>query len=192
VGLVFLCGFCFFIGYSMGHCSSQFAQAIGMPPVAGVEASSHFSSNQPKPPATPQMVSTPADQASLKPDGVNPSAGQEADRTIDPGTQSGATLAPDDDAFHPQPALSPEPAAKQEPAINPTSAPMVEVAAVSDPEDADLLVSALGKRGYTVTVRYDPVDSLLHVRLGPFSDREEAEKWRLKLLDDGYNAILQP
>jgi cell division septation protein DedD len=30
------------------------------------------------------------------------------------------------------------------------------------------------------------------VRIGPFKTRDEAEIWRQKLLNDGYNAIVQP
>jgi DedD protein len=68
---------------------------------------------------------------------------------------------------------------------------MVQIAAVSSPEDADVLMGALRRRGYAVAARRDP-DGMIHVRIGPFSSRDEAEKWKLKLLNDGYNAILQP
>jgi cell division protein FtsN len=30
------------------------------------------------------------------------------------------------------------------------------------------------------------------VRIGPFTTKDEAETWRQKLLNDGYNAIVQP
>jgi len=33
---------------------------------------------------------------------------------------------------------------------------------------------------------------LIHVRIGPFKTRDEADAWRQKLLNDGYNAIVQP
>jgi cell division septation protein DedD len=68
---------------------------------------------------------------------------------------------------------------------------MVQIAAVSSPEDADVLMGALRRRGYAVAARRD-ADGMIHVRIGPFSSRDEAEKWKLKLLNDGYNAILQP
>jgi cell division septation protein DedD len=68
----------------------------------------------------------------------------------------------------------------------------VQIAAVSHPEDAEVLVNALRKRGYAVTVSQDAADSLLHVRVGPFGSRAEALQWRQKLLNDGYNAIVQP
>ena len=69
---------------------------------------------------------------------------------------------------------------------------MVQIAAVSHQEDADVLVGALRKRGYAVSARRDPADNLIHVRVGPFNDRDEATRWRMKLLNDGYNAMIQP
>jgi cell division septation protein DedD len=68
---------------------------------------------------------------------------------------------------------------------------MVQIAAVSHPEDADVLVGALRKRGYAVTARRDLADSLIHVQIGPFTSRSDANEIRQKLLNDGYNAIIQ-
>jgi cell division septation protein DedD len=68
---------------------------------------------------------------------------------------------------------------------------MVQIAAVGQVEDADVLTSALRRRGYAVVSRREPLDGLIHVRIGPFKTSEEAEKWRQKLLNDGYNAIVQ-
>jgi len=69
---------------------------------------------------------------------------------------------------------------------------MVQIAAVSNPEDASVLTSALRKRGYPVTASREPADRLIHVRIGPFNSRDEANRWCMKLLNDGYNAIIQP
>jgi DedD protein len=69
---------------------------------------------------------------------------------------------------------------------------MVQVAAVSNVEDAQVLTNALRQRGYTVTERREPADNLIHVRIGPFATTAEANSWRLKLLNDGYNAVVQP
>jgi cell division septation protein DedD len=69
---------------------------------------------------------------------------------------------------------------------------MVQIAAVSNPQDAEVLVNALRKRGYSVTVRREFTDNLIHVRIGPFNSRGEANQWRQKLLNDGYNAIIEP
>jgi len=69
---------------------------------------------------------------------------------------------------------------------------MVQIAATSHAEAVDVLVSALRKRGYMVTAYSDPRDNLIHVRIGPFYSRDEADRWRVKLNDDGYNAVVQP
>lgn len=68
----------------------------------------------------------------------------------------------------------------------------VQIAAVSHVEDAEVLTNALRRRGYTVTPRREPTDNLIHVRIGPFVTQDEAASWRMKLLNDGYNAIIQP
>ena len=68
---------------------------------------------------------------------------------------------------------------------------MVQVAAVGQKEDADVLVSVLLRRGYSVSARREPLDGLIHVKIGPFKTAAEAESWRQKLLNDGYNAEIQ-
>jgi cell division septation protein DedD len=68
---------------------------------------------------------------------------------------------------------------------------MVQIAAISNPADAEVLVSALQKRGYFVSARRFTGDPLIHVQVGPFSNRADAIAMRQKLLSDGYNAILK-
>jgi cell division septation protein DedD len=80
-------------------------------------------------------------------------------------------------------------AASQAAAGQPT---IVQIAAVSHQEDADVLIAALKKRGYNVAVRHEPQDQLMHVQVGPFTNRADAVAMRSKLLSDGYNAILKP
>ena len=72
-----------------------------------------------------------------------------------------------------------------------STATYVQVAAVSHQEDADVLSSALRRRGYAVLSRTDAADHLIHVQIGPFSNRKEAEATRLRLQGDGYNAFLK-
>ncbi len=72
------------------------------------------------------------------------------------------------------------------------SALMIQIAIVSSQEDANVLVGALSKRGYTTTVSRDATDNKLHVQIGPFSNRSTAEAMRKKLIYDGYNAVVQP
>ena len=77
------------------------------------------------------------------------------------------------------------------PAISPNGTTMVQVAAVSHQEDADTLIAALKKKGYAVFIRNEPQDHLLHVQIGPFATRKDADVMRLRLLSDGYNAIVK-
>jgi len=79
-----------------------------------------------------------------------------------------------------------------QPALTQVSGWMVQIAAVSHSEDAEVLVNALRKRGYAVTVRRDVADTLLHVQVGPFTNRSDANAMRQKLQNDGYNAVVAP
>jgi DedD protein len=190
-GLFALCGLCFAFGYAVGHRSpeesviSASLPAAGTPLIAqaasGAKPSAGQSSTQPK----------PVENA----DGSAPSITDEADAQTDQGTSASA---PTGSAV--QAALPNQPVAAQPVAGNGASvasafaqnqALMVQIAAVSHPEDADVLVGALRKRGYAVTARRDPMDGLLHVQIGPFANRGEAFAMRQKLLNDGYNAIVQ-
>jgi len=68
---------------------------------------------------------------------------------------------------------------------------MVQVAAVSKQEDAEILVTALRKKQYPVFIANSAGDPLFHVQVGPFSERKEAEAMRTRLSGDGYNAIVK-
>ena len=68
---------------------------------------------------------------------------------------------------------------------------MVQIAAVSHQEDADLLVSALRAKGYAVAAHPSPSDQLIHIQVGPFSNHKDADAMRQRLLNDGYNAIVK-
>lgn len=68
---------------------------------------------------------------------------------------------------------------------------MVQVAAVSKQEDAEILVNALRKKDYPVFSANVPGDSLFHVQVGPFSDFKDADAMRSRLAGDGYNAIVK-
>lgn len=68
---------------------------------------------------------------------------------------------------------------------------MVQVAAVSKQEDADILVTALRKKQYPVFIANSAGDPLFHVQVGPFSDKKDADAMRTRLAGDGYNAIVK-
>jgi cell division septation protein DedD len=77
------------------------------------------------------------------------------------------------------------------PPVSPNGTTMVQIAAVSHQEDADTLIAALKKKGYSVFIRNEPQDHLLHVQVGPFATRKDADTMRQHLLADGYNAIVK-
>jgi cell division septation protein DedD len=197
VGLVLICGVCFGAGYLVGHRGSQETPAIPQgeaneSPVAPAGGS------KPKPSAIAQTGAVAVQQSVVA--DVESSAGSAPNAVAstlatEPVAATGSS--PGQAQVHPAltPMASPLPAQsptfKVEPALAP-GALMVQIAAVSHNEDADVLVNALRKRGYAVTARRDAADGLIHVRIGPFNSRDEANKWRQKLLNDGYNAMVQP
>ena len=92
-----------------------------------------------------------------------------------------------------EPSLAGDKPAPQ-PATNnpqPATSYVVQVAAVSSQDVADILTSSLQKKGYTVAVRHEPQDKLLHVQIGPFADKKDAEAMRARVLADGFNAIVK-
>jgi DedD protein len=220
-GLALLCGLCFGAGYLIGHRKPAESVAASQPS-ASAQTSSQAEGSRPKPSATGQSGAatapiSPADQAT---DAANDSPATGAADTNAalvspaPGSQGGSSAAnstpvggqapirsaqvqpavlPVPKPLQPaQPAPGPTAGSKVQPVAAPAVPLMVQIAAVSHVEDASVLVNALRKRGYTVTAQRKPEDDLIHVWIGPFSSRDEANKWRLKLLDDGYNAIVQP
>jgi DedD protein len=68
---------------------------------------------------------------------------------------------------------------------------MVQIAAVSRQEDAEVLAGALRKRGFNPSVRPGSGDKFFHVQVGPFTDKTQAETIKQHLLADGYNAIMK-
>ena len=44
---------------------------------------------------------------------------------------------------------------------------------------------------FRITIIRVPQDKLLHVQVGPFTNRKDAEAMRQRLLNDGYNAIVK-
>ena len=69
----------------------------------------------------------------------------------------------------------------------------VQITAISPTHraDADMLVASLRHKGYTAAIRTGTADELLHVQVGPFATRKDAEAMRQRLSIDGYNSILK-
>ncbi|HUB52592.1 MAG TPA: SPOR domain-containing protein [Terracidiphilus sp.] len=203
-GLVLLCGLCFGLGYAMGHRGAS--TSVASAPGAG--ASQPFAGNSvAKPSAAAQQqaaqsdagippTATNASQASALPPGAAPGASPQTAFTVSNPIQSAAATQPQvHSALTPSTAIAPSAqtaaSGAVRPALGSAGSFMVQIAAVSNQEDADVLTTALRKRGYTVAEQREPIDNLIHVRIGPFATAAEANNWKTRLLNDGYNAIVQ-
>ncbi len=214
---VVICGLCFGLGYSVGHHASP-SPLTATPQPSPDQEPLTANGAIPKPSAadqapltpTPQPVDatqtagtagTPAAGAAPITSAVAPGAAPTPVPAVQTSLQPPTAGAPGTQA-EVRPALEqaaraaassqPAVAGGVQPAIQPEQQLMVQIAAVSNPQDAEVLVGALRQRGYPVMVRRNLTDNLIHVRIGPFASRELANQWRMKLLNDGYNAVIQP
>jgi len=198
-GLVLLCGLCFGVGYTVGRHNAAPSSVAGTDSAMGQTLTAQGAGSLSKPPAKGTMPVETVPQVQI----AETSQDAPADGTTpaNPLTSSAlpaaANPSANDNKAMVKPAL-PVVAAAQ-PIKAPSSAQpspgagtMVQIAAVSHSEDADVLMNALRKRGYTVAARHVPGDNLIHVQIGPFASRSDASAMSQKLLNDGYNAVLMP
>lgn len=176
-GLVLVCGCFFGFGYSVGRRSAQTA-----PPAVITSTSTAAGIKGAVKPA-PGSAGLPA-LPDAEPN-ITPSA---------PLPQTSRALPSDAMIAGEKPAASAVAAAAA--AAAPSAAPsagsfLVQVAAVSTQQIADIEVAALRKDGYAVVVRHEPQDNLFHVQIGPFSDKKDAEAMRQRVVTDGFNAIVK-
>ena len=173
--LALLCAIFFAFGYTMGRRTTSQAAA----PVA--DTSSTLATNGSAKPTPGSAAPQPTHKAS------------EDDAHPAPAIQQVAQPLEKPAAPTPEPAKpAPTPVAPAAATATPTGPPaLVQVAAVSHQEDADTLVNALKRRGYSVVVRHEPQDKLLHIQIGPLASKKDAEAMRQRLLSDGYNAIVK-
>ncbi|HWE83408.1 MAG TPA: SPOR domain-containing protein [Terracidiphilus sp.] len=193
LALLALCSICFIGGYALGHSGqTQLATAAttGGPSAAQLfrDKPAAANSDQPAPAGQPASsgiaASTPAQAAppeSATPAGNAPSGAGNAPAIVHAALPAQAVSG--------QPA---SPAGAVQPAVQQAGSFMVQIAAVSHSEDADVLMSALRQRGYAISMRRDPVDNLIHVQVGPFATHNDALAMRQRLFNDGYNAVIQP
>lgn len=192
-GLLLLCGLCFGVGYTAGRRNgARLAASKEAASGQTLDAQAVASGHKPAATGAPPVVQA----ASAQPAPAEPSASS----TSGNGESPAATQATPANAV--RPAMGSETAAAQpgsatgptqvQPALPPGSGIMVQVAAVSHVEDANVLMGALRKRGYAVTVRREPDDNLIHVQIGPFASRADANAMSQRLLGDGYNAAVLP
>lgn len=191
VALVALCGLCFGLGYARGRHVVASETAATVPVTADGSAPVLVAGEQAKPAADTQAetaaVTTAAAAAQLDPDSSNP--GATSDSTAN-ATNAQQQVKPALAVVNPvQPGQVA--AGTVAPALGQSSQVMVQIASVAQQQDADVLVGALRRRGYVVGAHREPLDGLIHVKVGPFKTAAEAENWRLKLLNDGYNAVVE-
>ena len=182
--LALLCAVFFGFGYSLGGRSAQ--------PVASPPETRAPDNNSSKP--TPGV---PASQTTAKP---SADATQSAIVPIDSPASSAQDNQPAADltpvkaivpSTRPDPSMTKSAAAVAVPAaaVSPGSS-VVQVAAMSHQEDADVVAVDLKRRGYAVAIRHEPQDKLFHVQIGPFATRKEADGMRQHLQADGYNSAI--
>ncbi len=203
--LFVICALCFGLGYLVGNrraAPTAHAGAQGAPDQEPLQGSGSV----PKPSASAQAptpppaqvnpsVPLPAAGGGESPEATAPSVPAAAQANQPSAPVAGAAAQPQVRPALPgnSPAGAQSAAASNAHPLLPSgTALMVQVAAVSNAEDANVLMYALRGRGYPANLQRDPGDGLIHVRVGPFGTRDEANQWRMKLLNDGYNAIVQP
>ena len=173
-GLVGICAMFFALGYSLGRKSE--------PAITSASAA-----------ASPQLVPGTTKASSGSP--ASPSMSfyksveqKDANAELTPAAKPDTAAAPADAAVTSAPAANaPDPTTTL-----PTSAYLVQVAAVSKQEDGDALVDALKRKQYPAFIAVPiPADKLYHVQVGPFSDIKDAEAMRARLIADGYSPILK-
>lgn len=188
-GLVVICAVFFTMGFLLGRGSTSTSASttiVSAVPTGGNPANKPSANNSKTPEAQNCSDAANCPQAANGPDssfyssvtGKDASAGQQPVTLIVPKTTNSSPEA-----------TNPSPDAETKTAAN--GSLMVQVAAVSKQEDADILVNALRKKEYPVFVANAPGDSLFHVQVGPFSDIKDAEAMRSRLAGDGYNAIVK-
>lgn len=189
-GLVLICSIFFGLGYSVGRAGGS--RAAAQPPDVAPAPDSHLSKPSAEQTLTPveQPAATTDDNGAPTTPGDTPAPQHMQIPTPGPSPANTAQ------APARTPASSSAPAAAPAPVLTPAAATvastfMVQVAAVRIQQDAQILVDALGKHGYTAVIRNEPQDQLLHIQLGPFNSRADAVAMRAKLLADGYNAVIK-
>ena len=168
--LALMCACFFGAGYTMGRKSFQTATPTEAP-VTTIAGAPKPTAGSPAAAKTPQNVPSTAV--------VVPTAAP---------TPQPAPVAATPVAEKVPPAVPPQPAPGNQ---QPATSFMVQVAAVSSQDVADIELAALKKDGYAVVVRREPQDQLLHIQIGPFAARKDADAMRQRVIADGFNAIVK-
>jgi cell division septation protein DedD len=178
--LAIVCGVFFTMGYLLGKSTSAGGRTeiVSSVPSGSTAGKPNAGNKTPEtitqtcPPGSPNCGSATTTDTS--------SAGKAADQQS--AAQSSGNKASDQSASQP---------AGTDVKNGANSSFMVQVAAVSKQEDAEILVTALRKKQYPVFIANSAGDPLFHVQVGPFSEKKDAEAMRTRLSGDGYNAIVK-
>ena len=171
LALALICAAFFGFGYSLGRHSAQIAATAAAPDTK----------TEPRPDNTFSNFKT-----------APPSAEKSEPAPKEDSTQESPAPAAARPATAKQPAR--EPAAENQtapvasaplPATSSTGQFVVQVSATTREGDAQSLLAALKRKGYTATVRQEQ-DQRYHVQVGPFATRADAEAMRKQLDADGY------
>jgi DedD protein len=188
--LALICAVFFGFGYSLGRRSALPVANSAVATGSEDNASKPAPGNAVNPVATTAKQSAGTAQATIVPIDSSNSAGQDSQQTSPDSAKTAATSAPSDLRVDPiaktaakSPAVAPVPTSAQ-------GSSVVQVAAMSHQEDADVVAVDLKRRGYTVAIRHEPQDKLFHVQIGPFANKKDADVMRLHLQTDGYNSAI--
>jgi cell division septation protein DedD len=172
--LVLLCGAFFGFGYKMGS-RGKTPLPVASTAGDGAEPSTDFSGF--KPAAGSPAGSNAAAPAPAAADSSNDSSAtsEPAPATVNPATS--------DHAAAPAVETPEQPAA--------AGSYVVQVAAVSHEEDAQLLVNALKAKGYPVSAHTESQDKFFHIQVGPYTSMKDASAAKQRLVADGYQPIIK-
>jgi DedD protein len=182
-GLAILCAVFFGMGFSVGRNSAK----VSLSPAETVVSVETSSAARPAAVAKPNAPANAPDLTFYKAVGQKDPNAQLAPL---PAVQNpkGADVLPSTDT---QPAAENRPATADPTAPPSTNAYYVQVAAITNKDDAEALVDALKKKQYAAFSATTSADKFFHVEVGPFPDLKDAEATKMKLVGDGYNPIVK-
>jgi cell division septation protein DedD len=178
--LAIVCGVFFTMGYLLGKSTSAGGKTEIVATVPSSSAGKPYAGNR-----TPEAVTQTCPPGSPN---CAAAAGTDTSSTAKASDQQPVAQQPSGSKASDQ---SSTPSAGTDAKNGAATSFMVQVAAVSKQEDAEILVTALRKKQYPVFIANAAGDPLFHVQVGPFSDRKDAEAMRARLSGDGYNAIVK-
>lgn len=178
--LAIVCGVFFTMGYLLGKSNTVGGRTeiIGAVPTGGSSAGKPSAANK-----TPETITQtcPPGSTDCTPASSSASSGKTPDQQSSSQPAAG-NKAPDQSGAS---------SAGTEVKPGAGGSFMVQVAAFSKQEDADILKTALQKKQYPAFVSSSAGDPLFHVQVGPFSDKKDADAMRTRLVGEGYNAIVK-